>query len=281
VSNAAPLSQNYQDFAQLAAQVAARYKSVKIFQVWNELKGFNGNYQAYTTLYNDVYDAVKAVRPDAKLGGPYLSVLPLNPEDQAAYTYWLAHKHGADYILLDGGPLAGSDTSEFNSTFFSDWVNWLRKQPYGGATLPIGWAELYTRGLPDSSPLAVAHYNATFADDTISVIKLGVSYALPWGASSSSTVTSDLDILETMMTDNGQPNPIFYSMEAFKGYFGPGTALYKTAVSSPDITALASRAKTILVNHLPSNQTITVNGTKVNLTPYQVLTINTPGGKSY
>src|SRR5258708_18439896 len=53
--DAAPFPQNYADFAQLAAQVAARYKSVKIFQVWNELKGFNGNYQAYTTLYNDVY----------------------------------------------------------------------------------------------------------------------------------------------------------------------------------------------------------------------------------
>lgn len=278
--DAAPFPQNYADFAQLAAQVAARYKSVKIFQVWNELKGFNGNYQAYTTLYNDVYDAVKAVRPDAKLGGPYLGVLPgVPPQGQAVYTYWLDNKYGGDYIVLDGGTLYGTTNDEFNSTFFSNWINWIRKQPNGGATLPIGWGEFYTRGLPDSSPFAAAHYNATFADGTISNIKLGVSYALPWGASSSNGVTSNTDIPETMMTDSGQPTPIFYAMKDFKNYFGPGTPLYRTTVSSPDVTALASRAKTMLVNHLPSNQTVTVNGTIVNLNPYQVFTINTPEGK--
>ena len=41
---------------------------------------------------------------------------------------------------------------------------------------------------------------------------------------------------------------------------------------------MASKAKTMLVNHLGTNQTITVNGTPVNLTAYQVLVINTPGG---
>jgi hypothetical protein len=274
---AAPLPQHYSDFAQLAAQVAARYSNVKIFQVWNELKGFNGDYQAYTTLYNDVYDAVKAVRPDAKLGGPYLGVLPgVSVEDRAVYTYWLNNKLGGDYILLDGGPLLGARIDEFNSTFFSDWINWIRKQPHGGATLPIGWAEIFTRGLPDNSSMAANHYNATFADDAISNIKLGVSYALQWGASSPNGVTGDRDIPETMMTDSGQPTPMFYSMKDFKNYFGPGTPLYRTAVSSPNVTALASRAKTMLVNHLPTNQIITVNGTTVNLAPYQVLMINTP-----
>jgi hypothetical protein len=276
---AAPFPQNYGDFAQLAAQVAARYRNVKIFQVWNELKGFNGDYQAYTTLYNDVHDAVKAVRPDAQLGGPYLGVLPDVPiENQAVYTYWLNNKSGGDYILFDGGPLLGARTDEFNSTIFSDWIDWIRKQPNGGATLPIGWAEIFTRGLPDSSSLAANHYNATFADDIISNVKLGVSYALQWGASSPNGVTGNPDIPETMMTDSGQPTPIFYAMRDFKNYFGPGTPLYHTTVSSPDVTALASRAKTMLVSHLRSNQTVTVNGATINLTPYQVLTINTPGG---
>jgi hypothetical protein len=273
---AAPYSQNYGDFAHLAAHVAERYKDVKIFQVWNELKGFNGDYQAYTTLYNDVYNAVKAVRPDAQLGGPYLGVLPGVPvENQAVYTYWLNNKLSGDYILLDGGPSPRARTDEFDTTIFSDWINWIRKQPNGGATLPISWAEIFTRGLPDSSSLAANHYNAIFADDIISNIKFGVSYALQWGASSPNGVTGDPDIPETMMTDSGQPTPIFYAMKDFKNYFGPGTPLYYATVSSPDVTALASRAQTMLVNHLPSNQTVTVNGTTVNLTPYQVLTINT------
>ncbi len=277
---AAPIPQNYTDFAQLAAQVAARYKSVKIFQVWNELKGFNSNYQAYAVLYNDVYDAVKAVRPDAKLGGPYLGVLPGVPiDEQAVYTYWLENKHGADYIVLDGGTLLGTTNDEFNSTFFSDWINWIRKQPNGGNTLPLGWAEFYTRGSPDNSLLAASHYTATFADDTISNIERGVSYALLWGASSPDGVTGDTDIPETILTDSGQPTPLFYVMKDFKNYFGLGTPLYRTTVSSSEITALASRAKTMLVNHLPTNQAVTVNGTLVKLTPYQVLTINTPERK--
>jgi hypothetical protein len=275
---AAPLPQYFGDFARLAAQVAERYSDVTIFQVWNELKGFQGDYLAYTALYNDVYDAVKAVRPDAQLGGPYLGVLPGVPqEDRAVYTHWLNHKQGGEYILLDGGPLPETNNDEFGSTIFSDWINWIRKQPHGGTTLAIGWAEIFTRGLPDSSPLAAAHYNATFADDIIKNILLGVSYALQWGTSSPNGVTGDPDIPETMMTDRGQPTPIFYTMKDFKNYFGPGTPLYHTTVSSPHITVLASRARTMLVNHLPSDQTVIVNGTEVDLTPYQVLTINTPG----
>jgi hypothetical protein len=271
---AAPLPQHYGDFAQLAAQIAARYRDVTIFQVWNELKGFYRDYQAYTAFYNEVYDAVKAVRPDAQLGGPYLGVLPGVPEeDRAVYSYWLNNQHGADYVLLDGGPLSGAHTDEFGSTIFSDWINWIRKQPDGGATLPVGWAELYTRGLPDSSLLAADHYNATFADDVISNITLGVSYALQWGASSPNGVTGDPDIPETMMTDSGQPTPIFYTMKDFKLYFGQGTPLYRTIVSSSHITALASRTRVMLVNHLPANQMIMVNGATIKLTPYQVLTI--------
>lgn len=273
----APFSQNYEDFAHLCAKVAKRYNSVKIFQVWNELKGFNGDHQAYTTLYNDVYYAVKAVRPDAQLGGPYLGVSPDVPvEEQVVYTYWLNNKLGGNFILLDGGPLLGTRTDEFNSTIFSDWINWVRKQANGGTTLPIGWAEIYTRGLPDDSSLAAYHYNATFADDIISNIKLGISYALPWGTSSPNGVTGDADIPETMMTDSGQPTPMFYTMKDLKKYFGPGTHLYHVKISSSTVTALASPAKTMLVNHLSSNQTVAVNDTTVNLAPYQVLTINTP-----
>ena len=199
-------------------------------------------------------------------------------KNQVVYTYWLNNKLGGDYILLDGGPLLGARTDEFDSTIFSDWINWIRKQPHGGATLSISWSEIYTRGLPDSSPLAANHYNATFVADIISNIKLGVSYALQWGASSPNGVTGNPDIPETMMTDSGQPTPIFYAMKDLKNYFGPGTPLYHTTVSSRDVTVLASRAKTMLVNHLPSNQTVIVNGAIVHLTPYQVLTINTLGG---
>jgi hypothetical protein len=65
------------DFADLSRRVALRYPGVKYFQVWNEYKGYRDNdadnwdYKRYTDFYNSVYDAIKSVRPEAQVGGPY------------------------------------------------------------------------------------------------------------------------------------------------------------------------------------------------------------------
>jgi cytochrome c-type biogenesis protein CcmE len=67
------------DWASLCAYIAQRYPDVGYFQVWNEMKGYWNNtlnrwdYEGFTAMYNAVYNAVKAVRPDAQVGGPYLS----------------------------------------------------------------------------------------------------------------------------------------------------------------------------------------------------------------
>src|SRR6185312_5654031 len=70
-----PSAAHYQDFAALCAHIAQAFPSVRYFVVWNEMKGFytkdGWNYRAYTSMYNDVYRAIKAVRPDAQVGGPY------------------------------------------------------------------------------------------------------------------------------------------------------------------------------------------------------------------
>src|SRR3954454_14740698 len=74
----APSPEHIQDFARLAARAAQRYPQVRHFVVWNELKGFfdrshnTWDAAAYTDLYNSVYTAVKRVRPDALVGGPYV-----------------------------------------------------------------------------------------------------------------------------------------------------------------------------------------------------------------
>ncbi len=62
---AAPLPKHYPDFAALSAVSAHRYPDVRHFMVWNEFKGFfdeeNNRWdaEAYTELYNQVYEAVK------------------------------------------------------------------------------------------------------------------------------------------------------------------------------------------------------------------------------
>ena len=73
----APLPEHYADFAKLAAAAVQRYPQVTRVLVWNELKGFydedknRWDYEGYTQFYNEVYQAVKAVRPDVQVGGPY------------------------------------------------------------------------------------------------------------------------------------------------------------------------------------------------------------------
>ena len=88
------------------------------------------NYEAYTALYNAVYDALKAAVPGVMVGGPYVVVDtwadPAAGGKPAALTgecgtvdqrsldvleYWLANKHGADFVALDGGTVPRDATS--------------------------------------------------------------------------------------------------------------------------------------------------------------------------
>jgi hypothetical protein len=163
--DAAPASAHYQDFATLAARIAQSFPQVKYFVVWNELKGFwdketnDWNIQGYTAMYNDVYKAIKRVRPDALVGGPYAPIPPyaspkagtlpstphgawgyLDPRILNAIRYWLAHKAGADFITVDGQdfPKTGPITNPLTATEMYVAVDqWLRQQ----ASLPVWWIE--------------------------------------------------------------------------------------------------------------------------------------------
>ena len=275
--NTAPDPQNYADFAQLSQQVAQRYPDVKYFQVWNELKGFNGNTDGYMQMYNMVYDAVKSVRPDALIGGPYIGMGPADIPNPVV-TQWLNTRHGGNFVAVDGGFDSSSPAQDFSGAqFYTDFASWLRRQPNGGATLPFGWAEWYpgtTTGWND-----INHFNATMTNAMIYTLQSGASYALLWGVEGGVTgVYREGDGQQENLVDNGDPTPFYHSAQAFKDYFGPGTKIYKVTQSPPDVTVLASLAKTMLVNHLNAAQTLNVNGKTVALTPYQVLVINTPRG---
>ena len=80
-----PLPEHFADFAALAAAAVQRYPQVERVLVWNELKGFyrtdlnRWDQEGYTALYNAVYRAVKAVRPDVQVGGPYVVLASLDP----------------------------------------------------------------------------------------------------------------------------------------------------------------------------------------------------------
>lgn len=161
----APTEEHFEDFARLAAAAARRYPQVNRFQVWNELKGFwstgknRWDYEGYTRLYNLVYAAVKKVRPDALVGGPYapLELYRSAPVPSAitgpwgtvdrraldAVDYWLAHNVGADFVAVDGWSItrdAGYLTDPVTAAgVFEAVTAWLRAR----TDLPIWWSELY------------------------------------------------------------------------------------------------------------------------------------------
>lgn len=272
--NTAPNPQNFADFAELSKQVVLRYPDVKYFQVWSELKGFN-NPSDYMQLYNDVYNAIKSVRPDALVGGPYVG-LGLSDIPDTITSQWLATKRGANLIVVDGGFDSTSPAADFsNAQFYINYAKWLRQQPNGGGTLPFGWAEWY----PGTVQLwEEDHFNATMANAMIYTLKSGAAYALMWGLEGGiNGVYKEGDGQQLGLIDNKQPTLWYQTVKEFYDFFGPGTPIlavkYRKQVP---VTILASAKKTMLVNQLASKQSLTINGYRISLDPYQVAVLNTP-----
>jgi hypothetical protein len=239
----------YGDFAQLAAKVAERFDGhhrarngellpkVDYFDVWNEMKGFwdtatnSWNVQAYTTLYNDVYASIKAVRPRAKVGGPYAPLDAGDPStiadpssvrgsfgvvDQRALdvvSYWLAHKAGAQFMSVDGGPASTSASGFASGQYFTAVATWLldveSAADAGAKSLPIVWAEFYP-GIRSRSGVATGQ--EAVAVDMSNIVQAGlagVNYLLIWEmegtAAGTSPYTGESVWTDTADADGGRP----------------------------------------------------------------------------
>ena len=151
----------------------------------------------------------------------------------------------------------------------------MRQQPNGGATLPIVWAEWY----PSVSQLNgnLDYYNAVYASDAIQTVRAGVQWGMMWGTTGGiGGQIPETDRPELMLDSTGKPTKIYDTTLLLKANFPPGTQWYNTTVSPSTVTVLASSNKTMLVNQLNAVQTVSVNGTEIILSPYQVALINTP-----
>lgn len=288
----APLASHYADFASLAKTVAQRYPYVKRFQVWNELKGFwdsannRWDYKGYTTFYNAVYDAVRSVTPDAQIGGPYV-VMDNNPGHQgssslgnqaicgAGYgcvdprtldvvTYWLANKHGASFVAVDGQPVINGDPF-VSARYFADVTTWLRSK----TSLPVWWSEWYATPW-GGTEYGDAQQNAVMAASAASMITSGASTSLLWQPQADSARDDQSLWTSTGSNGGGQPFPLTATFQQLKAGFGPGTALYKATSNSTSVVALASGSQTLLVNTSSSPVTAYLNGTPVIMDGYGV-----------
>jgi hypothetical protein len=249
----APTRDHYADFARLAAVAAQRYPEVHHFLVWNELKGFydakRGTWDvaAYTDLYNQVYRAVKRVRPDAQIGGPYVvfdswsSVTaashpskvrgPWGVLDQRALDvvdYWLKHAVGADFVAVDGGAWTrdrGAVTTDFATVAKLGAVTrWVRSRTH----LPIWWAEIYAES-GDAASSADPRSAAVMANALVTVAKAGASVALLWQPEASSDVRSPALFSSTSSQGGGRPLPLVGLLKALEGPLGEDPAAVKTS----------------------------------------------------
>jgi hypothetical protein len=285
-----PTRAHFGDFAELARRIALRYSDVRYFQVWSELRGFGdwktGRYDSvgYTDLYNRVYDAIKRVNPQDKVGGPYMILegsgthlgrwtedSPILPHNMTLISYWLAHKHGADFIALkrddkgDHDPLSYSHAEMLR---FPALLESIARQIQARTRLPIWWSEHFFSGggwSYQAVGLASMLYYELVAGSAVALTwqPQGI-----WGDKYGGNYQSLFS--DTRQPGGGQPFPSYHVFQIFHVYFGPGTRLYHTSSSTSDVHVLTSRTHTLLINTRPSAITVSVNGRLTHMNGYGV-----------
>jgi hypothetical protein len=282
----APTPEHYDDFAKLAAVVARRYPDVLYFQVWNEFKGLwdrpnnNWDYKAYTALYNDVYDALKAVNPKIKVGGPYLVIedtfQPITARNMAVLNYWNQNKHGADFFLIDKGNIDYHDHSTYTldqmlsfTHTFGDAV----RQVKTISNLPVWYSEYYIDAPQMDSTPGTDILNASVL---YNMLLAGTSVALMWQPVETGGGLEGL-VTDCRTTGGGQPTQFYHSFSIFSKYFAPGTKLYKTISSSQNLEVLASKSVLFLINASSQSVTVNLGARSIPMQPYQTLLTDSYG----
>jgi hypothetical protein len=291
----APLREHFDDFAELAATVARRYPDVRHFMVWNEFKGFfddernRWDAEAYTDLYNAVYDTLKDVDPDIEVGGPYLDIAsePADSREASqdlngswgwadqraldAFEYWLDHNGGADFVVVDGHATA-RDTDEFTALGKLSAVNaWITER----TDLPLWWAEWYVE--PSAEDWRPEREVALRVAAMIELARSGVDTVLYWNPNPDGTDCATCLWTDTWQADGGRPLPFLTDvLQRFVQWFPPGTVTEDIATPS-GVTALATAEAVVMVNTTSSQQIVSVAGEDTALAPYETRWIRHEG----
>jgi hypothetical protein len=303
----APSPDHYDDFADLAATVAARYPDVRHFIVWNEFKGFfddskkRWNYEGYTEFYNRVYRALKKVNRENLVGGPYLNMESHAPGRNTyssalkgpwgsidrrvldAFDYWNAHKTGADFVVVDGSSYTRDGETppdEFRATDkFTAVGRWIRER----TSVPLWWAEYYIEpGDAEGSRgrWSRAHRFAVQAAGMIAMAKGGATTCFYWNPQDRGGRCTDClwHSPEVTGRDAGDTLPILDLIRRFDREFPPDAAHRPVDVARDDVSTvrvLADDKATLVVNTLNKPVRATIDGRTVDLDGYQVRWLST------
>lgn len=291
----APTPDHFQDFAALAKTVAQRYPGVLHYQVWSELKGFYNDrlnrwdYEGYTNFYNLVYDALKSVNPNIQVGGPYVVLdseadarQMSNPStvrgvwgtlDQRtldALSYWLDHRHGADFLSVDAGTSSKDGTlvtDEFSATAkFADLTTWLRSR----TNLPIWWSEWYV--VPKAGQAWTdEHRAAVVAEALAHMATAGGAVALLWQPQADPGVCPFACLwTDTHAAGGGKPTALAALWPVLAPWLA-GSGSHTVAASPATVAAFAAGNSLLAINPTDTPVTATVLGTDIPLGAYGVV----------
>jgi hypothetical protein len=308
------------------------------YQVWSELREFwvnsscqyqdqglrlspycasnpgirsNWDYVAYTKLYNVVYDALKQVNQNIKVGGPYIPIkehpqsgpLTLSTWESAVIKYWLQNAHGADFLDFDhsivdyNAPDAGNIPPDnwtltqilSQTATAEDITNQVRQLTNGTDVpswtkdLPIWWAEDYFDARTARLVYAPEAFQAVAMSSLLlHEIRTGAAAELRWKAQTNAGLgyNGEQESLFSDVQDAINPGrlyPYAADFQMIHSYFGPGTRLYQATSSSTSIEVLAATRSTMILNKTTNSVPVLVNGTPYTLQPFQVLFLDTPG----
>ena len=302
-----PDSSHYHDYGWLCAQIAAHYDGtngrplVEYFQVWNELSGFwdtaNNTWDmaAYTSMYNEIYNQVRAVRPTANIGGPYITIegtgsnlggwaaeSPIRTRQQLNLQYWFTNKSGAQFLSVQHNTKDGSDNNTYTDEAlltYTDRFSSINSQLYtlmdtynNQVQLPIWYSEYY--GSRYTSGLT--YTGCMYASIHRNFVKSGTKVGLLWGPEELPTHNHSLFTKTDVSTGGQRMEPHATIFKYLHDNFAPGTALYAETSSSPDVEALASNDKTMLILKRNATKTVSLYGKTFTLSPYEVAFVDNP-----
>ncbi|MEJ2864279.1 hypothetical protein [Actinomycetospora flava] len=288
----APEPEHFDDFARLSADAVARYPQVAAVQVWNEFKGFHDaatntwDAAAYTDLYNRIHRAVKQVRPDVLVGGPYVPLDAWSADGRGgtpsdvrgpwgvtdgraldAVSYWLAHYDGADFLTIDGGtgtkdaglittPTRGVDR-------FAALTRWLRER----SDLPIWWAEFYPEPA-DTETRSDTPQRAVMALEAVAAFaRSGVDTALLWQPQAGEPLRHAALWTDVATAAGGTPTPLTEPWT----WLAPRLARGEVEVGrSPDTRLLGFRAAdgVLVVNSSAESASVATTAGPLDLPGY-------------